>query len=151
MSARDGSAFSVIVGGPRGVPRASVRILRFLNPASGRQTCREAGRSGLDQAAPKLFDVLEGAATPGKIAVHTRCEFDQVLVSIEDNGTGIPPENLPHLFEPFFTTKAPGKGTGLGLDISHRIVVDHHHGDLQVRSEPGMTRFEVRLPTRLAE
>ena len=90
------------------------------------------------------------AATPGKIAVHTRCEFDQVLVSIEDNGTGIPPENLPHLFEPFFTTKAPGKGTGLGLDISHRIVVDHHHGDLQVRSEPGMTRFEVRLPTRLA-
>jgi signal transduction histidine kinase len=86
----------------------------------------------------------------GRIVIRTRCEFDQILVSIEDNGTGIPPENVAHLFEPFFTTKGPGKGTGLGLDISHRIIVGHHNGDLQVRSEPGMTRFEARLPTRLA-
>ncbi len=93
----------------------------------------------------------ETASEPGRIRITTRCEFDQVLVAIEDNGTGIAPEALPHLFEPFFTTKEPGKGTGLGLDISHRIVVDHHHGDFQVHSEPGMTRFEVRLPTHLAD
>jgi signal transduction histidine kinase len=85
----------------------------------------------------------------GRIVVRTHCEFDQILVSIEDNGPGIPPENIDHLFEPFFTTKGPGKGTGLGLNISHQIIVGHHNGDLQVRSEPGMTRFEVRLPTRL--
>lgn len=90
------------------------------------------------------------ASWQGQIVVRTRCEFDQILVSIEDNGTGIPPENVAYLFEPFFTTKGPGKGTGLGLDISHRIIVGHHNGDLQVRSEPGRTRFEARLPTRLA-
>jgi signal transduction histidine kinase len=94
---------------------------------------------------------LEGndSSWRGRILVHTHCEFDQILVSIEDNGIGIPADNVVHLFEPFFTTKGPGKGTGLGLDISHRIIVNHHRGDLQVRSEPGMTRFEARLPTRL--
>ena len=90
------------------------------------------------------------ASWHGRIVIRTQCEFDQILVSIEESGTGIPPENVAHLFEPFFTTKGPGKGTGLGLDISHRIIVGHHNGDLQVRSEPGHTGFEVRLPTRLA-
>ena len=50
------------------------------------------------------------------------------------------------IFEPFFTTKPVGEGTGLGLDISYRIVVNRHHGDLRVESEPGNTRFQVRLP-----
>ncbi len=86
----------------------------------------------------------------GRIVVRTHCEFDQILVTIEDNGPGIPEENIRHLFEPFFTTKGPGKGTGLGLNISHQIIVGHHNGDLQVRSEPGRTRFEVRLSTGLA-
>jgi signal transduction histidine kinase len=85
----------------------------------------------------------------GRIAIHTHCEFDQILVSIEDNGAGIPTENIDRLFDPFFTTKGQGKGTGLGLNISHQIIVGHHNGDLQVRSEPGRTRFEVRLPTSL--
>jgi signal transduction histidine kinase len=52
----------------------------------------------------------------------------------------------PRIFEPFYTTKPVGEGTGLGLDIAWRIVVNKHHGDLRVESVPGDTRFEIRLP-----
>jgi signal transduction histidine kinase len=68
-------------------------------------------------------------------------------VEIGDTGTGIPEENLDRIFTPFFTTKPVGEGTGLGLDISWRIVVGRHGGDLQVVSSlPGDTRFQVLLP-----
>jgi signal transduction histidine kinase len=69
-----------------------------------------------------------------------------VLVEISDNGPGIPEEIRERIFEPFFTTKEVGKGTGLGLDVCYRIVVGRHGGDLRVVSEPGDTRFQVRLP-----
>jgi signal transduction histidine kinase len=69
-----------------------------------------------------------------------------VEVEIADSGPGIPADVLPRIFEPFFTTKPVGSGTGLGLDIAWRIVVNKHHGDLRVMSEPGDTRFVVRLP-----
>jgi signal transduction histidine kinase len=52
----------------------------------------------------------------------------------------------PRIFEPFSTTKPVGEGTGLGLDISYRIVVNKHHGDIRVESEPGHTTFQVVLP-----
>jgi signal transduction histidine kinase len=68
-----------------------------------------------------------------------------VLVEIEDTGTGIPPEVQSKLFYPFFTTKPVGQGTGLGLNISYKIV-QKHGGDIQVASQPGQTRFTVRLP-----
>ena len=71
---------------------------------------------------------------------------DHLLVEIGDNGPGIPEAAAPHILEPFFTTKAVGKGTGLGLDISWRIVVQRHHGDLRFTSSPGDTRFQVLLP-----
>jgi signal transduction histidine kinase len=58
----------------------------------------------------------------------------------------VPDDIRDRIFEPFFTTKPVGEGTGLGLDISWRIVVNKHHGDLQVESVPGDTRFRVRLP-----
>jgi signal transduction histidine kinase len=58
----------------------------------------------------------------------------------------VPPEIRDRIFEPFFTTKPVGEGTGLGLDISWRIIVNSHHGDLRVESVPGDTRFRVRLP-----
>ncbi len=58
----------------------------------------------------------------------------------------MPPEVVSRVFEPFFTTKDVGKGTGLGLDISRRVVVDDHGGDIRVESRPGETRFQVRLP-----
>nr|MDQ3834026.1 ATP-binding protein [Actinomycetota bacterium] len=66
-----------------------------------------------------------------------------------DNGSGIPSDALPRIFEPFFTTKAPGVGTGLGLHIAYNIVVHKHHGQIQVASKPGETRFWVTLPVRL--
>ncbi len=69
-----------------------------------------------------------------------------MLVEIGDTGPGIPPDIQKRIFEPFFTTKPVGEGTGLGLDIAWRIVVNKHHGDLRVESVPGDTRFQVRLP-----
>jgi signal transduction histidine kinase len=67
------------------------------------------------------------------------------VVEIGDNGAGISPEIQSHMFEPFFTTKGVGEGTGLGLDTVQRIV-KKHRGNIQVRSKPGDTHFQVRLP-----
>jgi len=69
-----------------------------------------------------------------------------VGVAITDTGCGIAPEIVERVFEPFFTTKDVGKGTGLGLDISRRIVADRHHGQIVIASEPGKTVISVRLP-----
>ena len=69
-----------------------------------------------------------------------------LAVSITDHGAGIPPEVLPQIFEAFFTTKPQGSGTGLGLEIVHRIVTQKLGGTIDVESEPGTTRFIVRLP-----
>ena len=82
----------------------------------------------------------------GTLTIRTGRDADCVLVEIGDNGPGIPPELQRRIFEPFFTTKDVGHGTGLGLDISYRIVVRRHHGDIRVQSTPGDTRFQVRLP-----
>jgi signal transduction histidine kinase len=80
------------------------------------------------------------------IWIRTRREADQLLVEIEDNGSGIPSGVQPHIFEPFFTTKGVGKGTGVGLQIVYRIVVDRHQGNIRFFSQPGNTCFQVRLP-----
>jgi signal transduction histidine kinase len=88
------------------------------------------------------IDALDGK---GQILLRTRMQDSQVIVEIEDNGPGIPPEVQPKLFYPFFTTKPVGKGTGLGLNISYQIV-QKHGGDIRVFSHPGQTRFEIRLP-----
>jgi signal transduction histidine kinase len=84
----------------------------------------------------------------GTLTVRTARDNDQVLVEFGDTGPGIPDEIRDRIFEPFFTTKPVGEGTGLGLDISYRIVVNKHHGDLRVESVPGDTRFQVRLPVQ---
>jgi signal transduction histidine kinase len=74
-----------------------------------------------------------------------------LAVSITDHGAGIPPEVLPQIFQAFFTTKPPGSGTGLGLEIVHRIVTQKFGGTIDVESEPGRTRFIVRLPMDAAK
>jgi signal transduction histidine kinase len=91
-------------------------------------------------------DAMEGMDGRGRLTVRTGRDGDRVLVEIGDNGPGIPEEAAPHLFEPFYTTKPVGRGTGLGLDICWRIVVQRHHGDLRFTSAPGDTRFQVLLP-----
>ena len=90
------------------------------------------------------IDAMDGHGT---LTVRTRHDGDHVLVEIGDTGPGIPEPIRDRIFEPFYTTKPVGKGTGLGLDISWRIVVQRHHGDLRVTSTPGDTRFQVLLPT----
>ena len=67
-------------------------------------------------------------------------------MEIIDNGSGIPLEIQPRIFELFFTSKVVGKGTGLGLDISRRIIVQEHKGNIRFESSPGCTNFQVRLP-----
>ncbi|MGB6991271.1 MAG: ATP-binding protein, partial [Candidatus Sulfotelmatobacter sp.] len=69
-----------------------------------------------------------------------------LAVSIADRGKGIAPDVLPHIWEAFFTTKPQGSGTGLGLEIVHRIVTQKFGGTVDVESEPGNTKFTVRLP-----
>ena len=101
----------------------------------------------LNQVWTNLIDnavqAMDGAGT---LTIRTSLDGDYVRVEIGDTGPGIPPELRQRIFEPFFTTKPVGEGTGLGLDISYRIVVARHGGDLTVESEPGDTRFIVRLP-----
>jgi signal transduction histidine kinase len=81
-----------------------------------------------------------------RITLRTGCEGDRVLVEVADNGPGVPEELQRRVFEPYFTTKGVGAGAGLGLDVSYRVVVGRHGGDLRVVSRPGDTRFQVRLP-----
>jgi signal transduction histidine kinase len=83
----------------------------------------------------------------GTLTLRTARDGDRVLVEICDTGPGVPAELRRRVFDPFFTTKPVGEGTGLGLDISYRIVVNRHGGDISLVSEPGDTRFQVRLPT----
>lgn len=92
-------------------------------------------------------DALSDVPDP-TVTVRARSEGDSVVVEVEDNGPGIPADMQERVFDAFFTTKPPGEGTGLGLQISHRIVVVEHGGDLALRSVPGRTTFRVTLPVR---
>ena len=103
----------------------------------------------LNQVWTNLIDnAIDGIGKYGTILIRTKNEAnDHILVEIVDNGSkGIPEDIKSRIFEPFFTTKDPGKGTGLGLGITHRIITETHRGDIRVYSRPGETRFQVRLP-----
>ena len=124
-----------------------VEVLRDYDPGLPRIT---AHGGELNQVWTNLIDnaidAVSASEVSGRITLRTGCERDRVLVEVADDGPGIPPENHARIFEPFFSTKDVGYGTGLGLDVSYRIVVGRHGGDIHVVSEPGRTRFEVRLP-----
>ncbi len=95
-----------------------------------------------------INNAIQALDGKGEIVIRARRDDqpDWVMVEIEDNGPGIAPEHLDKLFDPFFTTKAPGKGTGLGLNISYNIIVERHRGEILVDSQPGRTCFTIRLP-----
>jgi signal transduction histidine kinase len=102
----------------------------------------------LNQLWTNLIDnAADALGGRGQLVLRTRMNAGWAVVDIEDNGPGISADVQHRLFEPFFTTKPPGKGTGLGLAISHSIV-QKHHGSIEVESEPGRTRFRVRIPLR---
>jgi signal transduction histidine kinase len=102
----------------------------------------------LNQVWTNLIDnAVSAMGQSGTLTVRTgKDREDEVFVEFGDTGPGVPREIRNRIFEPFFTTKPVGEGTGLGLDISWRIVVKKHHGDLSLESSPGDTRFRVRLP-----
>ncbi len=100
----------------------------------------------IDNASDSLRDA--GTEDP-LITIRAIERADCIIVTIEDNGPGIPPEVKDRIFEAFYTTKEPGKGTGLGLDTVYSIVVNQHRGAVNVDSEPGSTRFTVKIPADL--
>jgi signal transduction histidine kinase len=93
-----------------------------------------------------IVNALDAMGGTGTLTLRTARDGDRALVEVADTGPGIPEELRRRIFEPFFTTKPVGQGTGLGLDVSWRVVVQRHGGDLRVVSKPGDTRFQVRLP-----
>jgi signal transduction histidine kinase len=106
----------------------------------------------LEQVWTNLLDnAADAAGEAGAIdvaIVRDGGDGDGVVVTITDDGPGIPADVLPRLFEPFFTTKPPGSGTGLGLHIAYDVVVRKHRGRIDVASRPGRTSFRVVLPPR---
>jgi signal transduction histidine kinase len=106
--------------------------------------------SELNQVWTNLLDnAIEAMSGEGQLSLRASRTGDGVEVEIGDNGPGVPLEVQERIFQPFFTTKRMGAGTGLGLDIAYRIVVNRHGGSIRVASEPGDTRFVVRLPSAL--
>ncbi|MFC4013570.1 ATP-binding protein [Nonomuraea purpurea] len=95
-----------------------------------------------------MHNALDAMGEEGTLTIRTAHDEDEAIVEIGDTGPGVPDAIKDRIFEPFFTTKTVGQGTGLGLDISYRIVAGRHGGEIKVRSVPGATWFEVRLPLR---
>ena len=111
----------------------------------------EAYASELNQVWTNIIDnAVDAMDGKGELTLKTYAEDNHVIVEIADTGPGIPEEIRSRIFEPFFTTKPPGKGTGLGLHISHDIITNRHHGLLTVESKPGETKFKAMLPIKIS-
>ncbi|MFN2197268.1 MAG: sensor histidine kinase, partial [Anaerolineales bacterium] len=122
----------------------NVRVVRDYDRSLPQIT---AYGSELNQVWTNLIDnALDAMHENGELRLRTYREVDSLVVEISDTGEGIPEELQARIFEPFFTSKAPGKGTGLGLDIAYRIVTERHGGHMQFTSEPGHTTFKICLP-----
>ncbi len=107
----------------------------------------EAYPGELNQVWTNLIDnAVDAMEGQGTLTIRTQVSPDRVVVEIADDGHGMDPATAERAFEAFFTTKEVGKGTGLGLDIARRIVVERHGGDVHIDSEPGRTLVRVTLP-----
>jgi signal transduction histidine kinase len=103
--------------------------------------------SELNQVWTNLIDnAISAMGGKGALELKAYRDDEWVVVEVADNGPGIPIEAQEKIFDPFYTTRAPGEGTGLGLSVSHGIVVEKHRGQISVNSRPGETRFVVKLP-----
>ncbi|MFT4605468.1 MAG: signal transduction histidine kinase [Rhodothermales bacterium] len=101
----------------------------------------------LNQVWTNLIDnALDAMGDGGTLTLQGRCFAGSVEVRLTDSGSGIPKDVVQKIFDPFFTTKGVGQGTGLGLEIAHRIICKQHQGRISVDSEPGRTTFTVALP-----
>lgn len=109
----------------------------------------EAHPGELNQVWTNLVDnAIDAMDGSGTLRLTTRADGDGLVVEVGDTGPGMPPDVAARAFEAFFTTKDVGKGTGLGLDIARRIVVERHGGDISISSSDHGTVIRVRLPRR---
>lgn len=107
----------------------------------------QAYGSELNQVWTNIIDnAIDAMDGKGNLTIRTYPTDKWIVVEIEDSGTGIPPDVAGKIFDPFFTTKPFGVGTGLGLNISHSIITQKHHGQIKVESQPGKTCFQIKLP-----
>jgi len=154
-------------GGDEGRVPCDLRVLldnalRFARPQLARGVRLEVDHAELPPVigAPReleqvflnlILNAAQAVSGRGRIALRTLRDGGHAVVVVEDDGPGIPPDQMGHIFDPFFTTKPVGEGTGLGLAVSHEIV-RRHGGEFRVASRAGEgTRFEARLPLRAVD
>jgi signal transduction histidine kinase len=125
-----------------------VRLVKEFDKTLPEITCYPGD---LNQVWTNIIDnAIQAMDGHGTLTVRTsRDSDDTVQIVIGDDGPGISADIIDRIFTPFFTTKPFGMGTGLGLDLAWRIVVEKHRGNLLVESRPGDTRFIVSLPLNL--
>jgi len=113
----------------------------------------ETHPAGLNQGFTNIIDdAIDAMNGHGTLRLSTWADPEHVVIEIADTGPGMPAEVQARAFEAFYTTKDVGKGTGLGLDIARRIIVERHHGQITIDSMPGKTVLRVQLPrTRPAD
>jgi signal transduction histidine kinase len=144
IDVRDGLKSTLVMLGHKIKERGNITVVKDFDESLPTVPAHPAE---LNQVWTNLIDnAIYAMPDGGTLTVRTSREDGWVLVEICDTGVGIPPEMQQKIFEPFFTTKPVGEGTGLGLDISYRVITQRHGGDLRVKSRPGETRFQVRLP-----
>jgi signal transduction histidine kinase len=135
-------------------PGFNVTIVKELDPETGQANIyrQEITRVLLNLISNGFYATTkrrQAGTEPGyepTLTASTRNLGDRVEIAITDNGTGISDDVKEKMFNPFFTTKPAGEGTGLGLSLSHDIVVKQHGGAIDVESEPGSTTFVIQLP-----
>ena len=95
-------------------------------------------------------NALEAMDSGGTLKIEITEQVDEVILTFDDDGCGMTPEVIEHLFDPFFTRRRGGKGTGLGMSISHRIISDHG-GTIEATSDGPHcgSRFRIHLPRRV--
>ena len=127
-------------------PRDGVTVVRDYDAGVPRI---EAYPGELNQVWTNLIDnAIDAMAGKGTLRLSTRADGNDVVVEVGDTGPGMPPEVAARAFEAFYTTKDVGKGTGLGLDVARRIVVERHGGTITIDSRPGETVLRVRISVR---
>ena len=136
-------------------PQFNVTLMRNFDPEAGMIEVfpQEITRVLLNLISNGFYAVTKRKAENGSadfeplVTATTKGRTDRVEICIRDNGTGIPPDVKEKMFNPFFTTKPAGEGTGLGLSMSHDIIVKQHGGTIEVTTEPGeFTEFTIVLP-----